>query len=90
MSNCKELWIARRKQQHLQTAGKDHQLRKRDGVPQKESEREREKGERQIDRRERMREGGPGALLYEKRSLIHVENVELLAKGIAICIDEHH
>ena len=24
VSNCKELWIARRKRQHLQTAGKDH------------------------------------------------------------------
>ena len=32
MSNCKELWIARRKHQHLQTAGKDHSLGKRDGV----------------------------------------------------------
>ena len=24
VSNCKELWIARRKYQHRQTAGKDH------------------------------------------------------------------
>ena len=24
VSNCKELWIARRKHQHLQTAGKGH------------------------------------------------------------------
>ena len=24
VSNCKELWIARRKHQHLQIAGKDH------------------------------------------------------------------
>ena len=24
VSNCKEFWIARRKHQHLQTAGKDH------------------------------------------------------------------
>ena len=24
VSHCKELWIARRKHQHLQTAGKDH------------------------------------------------------------------
>ena len=36
MSNCKELWIARRKYQHIQPAGKDHLLRKRDGVPQRE------------------------------------------------------
>ena len=33
--NCKKLWIARRKHQHLQTAGKDNQLGKRDGVRQK-------------------------------------------------------
>ena len=26
VANCKELWIARRKHQHLQTAGKDHYL----------------------------------------------------------------
>ena len=36
--NCKELRIAKRKHQHLQTAGKDHELGKRDGVPQKERE----------------------------------------------------
>ena len=36
VSNCKELLIARRKHQHLQTAGKDHELGKRDGMPQQE------------------------------------------------------
>ncbi len=45
---CKELWIARINHQHLKTAGKDHYLEKRDGVPQKEREtygqKEREKG----------------------------------------------
>ena len=54
MSNCKELWIAR-KHKHLQTAGKDHKLGKRDGVPQKETD-----GQKQ---RERGRED---AALYEK------------------------
>ena len=67
MSNCKELCIARRKHQHLQTAGKVHQLRQRDhGILQKESERERaiererRRGGRDRDRereREREREG---------------------------------
>ena len=42
VSNCKELWIARLKHQHLQTAGKDHSIGKRDGIPEKESERARE------------------------------------------------
>ena len=45
VSNCKELWIAKRKHQHLQTAGKDHELGKRDGVPHNE--------ERQMDRKGR-------------------------------------
>ena len=36
VSNCKQLWIARRKHQHLQTTGKHHEVVKRDGVPQKE------------------------------------------------------
>ena len=51
VSNGKELWIARRKHQHLQTAGKDHKLGKRDEVPQKET-----------DGLERWREGGCSAL----------------------------
>ena len=40
VSNRKQFWVARRKHQHLQHAGKDHSLGKRDGVglPQKESE----------------------------------------------------
>ena len=57
-SSCKEFWIARRKHQHLQTAGKYDQLGKLDVVPQKE---------RQIYRkteRERQREGG--CSVYEK------------------------
>ena len=57
MSNGKELWIARRKHQHLQTAGKDNTLGKRDGVPQKERETDGQK----------EREGGrEDAVLYEK------------------------
>ena len=54
MSNCKELWIARIKHQHLQTAGKGHSLGKRDGVPQNERE-------RQIDRK--REKGGCSAIL---------------------------
>ena len=70
MSNCKELWIARINHQHLKTAGKDHYLEKRDGVPQKEREtygqKEREK-----------REGGCSAIMKkEDNSMIDVENVE--------------
>ena len=60
--NCKKNWIARRKHQHLQTAGKDHQLGKRDGVPQKEKERDR--GRMQCFVRK------------EDKSLLDVENVE--------------
>ena len=55
VSNCKELWIARRKHQHLQTAGKYHKLGKRDGVQQKEK---RVRG----TERERKREGGCSVL----------------------------
>ena len=64
-SNCKELWIARRKKHHLQTAWKDHTLRKRDGVPQKEThvQKGRERG---------------NAVIYDKddKSLIDVENAD--------------
>ena len=55
VSNCKELWIARRKHQHLQSAGKDHYLGKRIGVPQKESEKD------SWAERERKMEGGCSA-----------------------------
>ena len=55
VSNGKEPWIARRKHQHLKTAGKDHQSGKRDGVPQKEK---RDRG----TERERQMEGGFSAL----------------------------
>ena len=66
VSNCKELWIARRKHQHLQTAGKHHYLRKLDGVPQKE---------RHMDRKsEKM--GMQCYMKKEDNSLIDVENVE--------------
>ena len=57
MSNCKELWIARRKHQRTHTARKDHKLGKRDGVPHRE---------RQKDR------GREDAVLYEK-SLIDLK-----------------
>ena len=53
VSNGKELWIARRKHQHLQTAGKYHELGKRDVVPQKEK---RDKRDRCTER-ERKGEG---------------------------------
>ena len=56
VSNGKELWIARRKHQHLQTAGKYHSLGKRDGVPDRESEKDK------WTERERKREGGCNAL----------------------------
>ena len=55
MSNCTELWIARRKHQHIKTAGKDHSLGKRDG-----GTRERER-DRWTDIM-RKREGGGNAL----------------------------
>ena len=60
MSICKEFWIARRKHQHLHTAGKDHTLGKRDGVQQK-VERDRETdGQKEIER------GREGIVPYEK------------------------
>ena len=72
MSNCKELWIARRKHQHLQPAGKDHKLGKRDGVPQKEQERERDRWT------ERVKTGGRILCFMKKKvkSPINIENVE--------------
>ena len=57
MSNCKDVWIARRKHQHLQTARKYHKLGKRDRVPQKERETDGQK------ERKRERED---AVIYEK------------------------
>ena len=71
MSNCKLLWIARRKHQHLQTAGKYHYLGKRDGVPQQERERERER-ERETagqKERERGREDTVPAKMYDMLKL---------------------
>ena len=50
VSNCKELWIAKRKHQHLQTAGKDHILGNGMGYHRMKSEtegqKERERGGR--------------------------------------------
>ena len=50
--NGKELVDCKKKHQLLQTAGKDHQLGKLDGVPQREIEtdgqKERERGKRRI------------------------------------------
>ena len=56
---------------HRQTAGKDHELGKRDGVPQKEK---RDRG----TEREREKEGGKMQCFMknEDKSLIDVENVE--------------
>ena len=84
MSNCKELWMARLKHQHLQTAGKDHSIGKRDGVPEKESERARETDiyiyiEREMDiNRNREKEGVRMQCFMKKEDncLIDVENVE--------------
>ena len=61
VSNGKELWIARRKHQHLQTAGKDHLLLgKRNGVPQKEKRYKETDGQKKIER------GREDAVLCEK------------------------
>ena len=57
VSNSKVLWIARRKHQHLQNAGKDHELGKRDGLPQKE---------RKTDGYKEREIGMEDAVLYEK------------------------
>ena len=59
VSNGKELWIARRKHQHLQTAGKDHELGKLDGVLQKE------KRDRETDEQKERERGRVVAVLYE-------------------------
>ena len=42
VSNYKELWIARRKHQHIQTAGKDRTLIRKTGWGTTERERERD------------------------------------------------
>ena len=76
MSNGKELWIARRKHQHLQPAVKYHNWvgyhseREREGERDGERERERAReSERERERergREGEREGREYAVLYEK------------------------
>ena len=78
VSNCIEIWIARRKHQPLQTAGKDN------GIPQKDRE-------RPMDR-QREKEGG--RMLWfmknDDKSMIDVENVETTGERCCHHADEHH
>ena len=76
MSNCKHLWIAR-KQQHRQTAGKDHRLGKRDGVPQKERE-------RQMDIKREEEGGRMQCFMKKEPDRCRKIMLKLLAKGVAI------
>ena len=62
MSNCKHLWIAGKKHQHLQPAGKDLYLRKLDEVPQKEND-------RQMDRKREKGVSREDAVVYAKGGL---------------------
>ena len=72
VSNCKELWIARRKHQHLQTARKYNKLD--NGM---EYHRKRSETERQNDRKREKEEGRMQCFMKkEDKSLIDVENVE--------------
>ena len=73
VSNCKEHWIAKRKHQHLQTAGKDHELGKRDGVPQKKKETD---GQKERERGGRMQ----CFMKKEDKSLIDVEHVDTIGE----------